>query len=121
MTYESVALIESQIAPGVSYTIFKMSHRRRSELMRSIRHLAGRHEFLQASEDLGDKMEAAVVESEISCLYLKWGLKAVTGLTIDGSEATPEMLVDSGPEELFREALAGVRAQAGLTASERKN
>ena len=36
-------------------------------------------------------------------------------------EATPEMMVDCGPEELFREALALVRAETGLTEEERKN
>lgn len=43
------------------------------------------------------------------------------GLTLDGVEATPVRLAESGPEDLFHEALEAVRAQAGLTEAERKN
>ena len=46
---------------------------------------------------------------------------AVAGLVVDGREADPPMLVEAGPEELFREALAAVRAETGLTEEERKN
>jgi len=121
MTYESVAVIESEVAPGVTFTVLKMSYGRRSELMRKIRELAQRHEFLEASERLDDRMEAALLESEINLTYLRWGLKSIDGLTVDGADATPDLLAERGPEELFREALAAVRAQAGLTAEERKN
>jgi hypothetical protein len=40
---------------------------------------------------------------------------------VDGAEATPELLAEAGPESLFQEALAAVRAEAGLTGAERKN
>jgi hypothetical protein len=121
MTYESEAVIESEAAPGVSFTVFKMSYGRRFELMRRIRDLARRHEFLEASERLEDRMEAALVESEINLTYLRWGLKSISGLTVDGADATPEILAEKGPENLFREALKAVRTQAGLTPEERKN
>jgi hypothetical protein len=42
-------------------------------------------------------------------------------LSVDGVEATPEVLLERGPEELFREALAAVRREAGLSEEERKN
>jgi len=45
----------------------------------------------------------------------------VSGLRVDGVAATPETVVERGPEELCREALAAVRAQTGLTDEERKN
>jgi hypothetical protein len=48
-------------------------------------------------------------------------LQAVEGLELDGAPATPESLAGSGPEELFREAVAAVRAEAGLSEAERKN
>jgi hypothetical protein len=121
MSYESVAVIESQCAPGVSLTIAKMSYGRRVDLMRRIRDLAQRKEFLEAGGQAGEKMEAALLNAEISRLYLNWGLRAVSGLILDGLEATPEMLIESGPEDLCREALSAVREQTGLSETERKN
>lgn len=121
MTYESTVVIDSQVAPGVRFTVARMSYSRRVELMSQIRELARRMEFLDAGAKPGDKMDAALLTAEINRLYLTWGLRAVTGLTLDGSEATPQGLVEQGPEELFREALAAVRAETGLTEAERKN
>jgi hypothetical protein len=50
-----------------------------------------------------------------------WAVTAVSGLTVDGSTAGPELLAEAGPEELFREALAAVRRETGLNEEERKN
>jgi hypothetical protein len=121
MTYDSADLVESVIATGVSYLITKMSFSRRMDLMRRVRELARRAEFLEAGRDPGEQMDAALLHAEIDRLYLTWGLREVMGLDLDGKPATPESLADSGPEELFREALAAVRAAAGLTAAQRKN
>jgi hypothetical protein len=121
MTYESVVLVESPTAPGVTFAVQKMSYGRRADLMRRIRELARQQEFLRASEQPGDKMDAALIETEINRVYLRWGLKAVSGLTVDGEEATPELLAESGPEDLFREALEVVRRRTGLSAEETKN
>jgi hypothetical protein len=121
MKYESETVIESEVAPGVTFTVFKMSYGRRAELMRRIRDLARRHEFLEASQRLEDRMEAALLESEINLEHLKWGLKAINGLTVDGADATPEILAERGPENVFHEVLKVVRAQAGLSPEERKN
>ena len=121
MKYESVVSVESKISPGVLYSIAKMSYGRRVELMRRIRELAGRMEFLEAGRGPAEKMDASLLETEINRIYLAWGLRAVSGLILDGEEATPELLVDRGPEDLFREAIDAVRAQTGLTETERKN
>lgn len=121
MTYESIVQVESRTVPGVTFIVQKMSYGRRADLMRKIRELARQQEFLRASEQPGDKMDAALIEAEINRVYLKWGLKAVSGLMVDGAEATPELLAESGPEDLFREALEAVRLQTGLSAEERKN
>lgn len=121
MTYESVEQVESRIATGVTYSVSKMSFARRMDLMQRVRDLARKAEFLVAADDPGGKMDAALLEVEIERLYVKWGLRAVTGLEVDGSLATPEILAEAGPEELFREALAAVRAAAGLSEAERKN
>ena len=121
MTYESVTVVESRVAPGVKFTVAKMSYGRRTELMRQIRELSRRMEFLEAGKEPADKMDAALVEAEIGRLYVSWGLRAISGLVVDGAEATPELLAESGPEDLFREALAAVQSQTGLTQEERKN
>lgn len=121
MTYESVVEVESKIVPGVRFTVARMSFGRRVELMRRVRELGRRMEFLEAGEQPGEKMEAGLLQAEIDRLYVAWGLRAVSGLVLDGGQASPELLVEAGPEELFREALAAVRAETGLTDEERKN
>lgn len=121
MIYESVVIVESQVVRGVTFTVAKMSFGRRTELMRQVRELARRMEFLEAGEDLGQKMDAALLRVEIDRLYVRWGLREISGLELDGMGATPESLAEAGPEELFREAVSAVRRQAGLSAEERKN
>ena len=121
MEYASYEVIESKLALGVRYTVAKMSFGRRVELTRRIRDLATRKEFLDAGDTPNEKMEAALLASEIDRLYLLWGLKEVAGLELDGLPATPEALAASGPEDLFREALACIKQQCGLSDAERKN
>jgi len=120
MTYESVRVVESAVAAGVRYTVAKMSFTRRVDLMRKVRDLARKAEFLEAG-GAADKMDAALLQREIDRLYLTWGLREVSGLELDGAAATPDSLADAGPEDLFREALAAVRAETGLNEAERKN
>ncbi len=121
MTYESETVIRSRIKPEVSYTVAKMSYSRRIELLRQVREYSRHKEFLEAGNTPVDRVDTALVEAEINRLYLRWGLRAVSGLQVDGAEATPEVLAESGPEELFQEALSAVRQQAGLNDEERKN
>jgi hypothetical protein len=121
MSYESVAVIESAVRAGVSFRVARMSFGRRVELMRKVRELARRMEFLEAGESAGERMDAGLLRAEIDRMFLLWGLTGVSGLRVDGVEATPEVLVERGPEELFREALATVRRETGLTDDERKN
>ena len=120
-SYRSESVVESRTVPGVRFTIAKMSFGRRVELMRRVRELARRTEFLAASEEAGEKMDSALLHAEIERLYVMWGVKAVSGLMVDGSIAGPELLAEAGPEGLFREALAAVRRETGLNEEERKN
>ena len=120
MNYESTVERESQTAPGVTFVLAKMSFGRRVELTRKLREIAQRVEFLEAG-DAKEKIDAALLTSEIDKLYVLWGLREVRGLELDGSPATPESLVAAGPEDLFREALAAVKSECGLTEAERKN
>lgn len=121
MTYDSVVTIKSERVAGVSYTVAKVSFERRLELMRRVRELAKKLEFLEAGQEPSDKMDAALLRAQVDHIWLLWGLRAVTGLELDGKPATPELLAEAGPEDLFREALAAVQSQTGLTVSEVKN
>ncbi|HUO27575.1 MAG TPA: hypothetical protein VMU80_00055 [Bryobacteraceae bacterium] len=121
MEYTTFETIDSTAVPGVKYTVVKMSFGRRVELTRRIRELASRKEFMDAGGTANEKMEAALLSSEIDRIYLLWGLKEVTGLELDGQPASPESLIECGPEKLFREALAAVKQQCGLSEEERKN
>jgi hypothetical protein len=120
-SYSSETVVESRTVPGVTFTIAKMSFARRVELMRRVRELARRTEFLAASEASGDRMDAALLRFEIERLYVSWGVTAVSGLMVDTRAANPELLAEAGPEELFQEALAVVRRETGLNEAERKN
>jgi hypothetical protein len=119
-SYESEAVVESRLHPGLRYRIRRMSFARRLELMRRVRELARRMEFLGAGKDPADKMDAALLQAEIEQLYVAWGVKAVEGLRVDGVIAGPDLLA-TGPEDVFREALAAVRREIGLSEEETKN
>jgi hypothetical protein len=121
MTYESTLVVESKCQAGVSFVVAKMSFGRRLELVRRVRELAQKIEFLDAGDTAKEKIEATLLSSEIDRLYVLWGLQEVRGLELDGSPATPESLSAVGPEELFREVLAAIKAECGLSESERKN
>jgi len=121
MTYESVTEVASQVAEGVTYTVSKLSFARRMELMRRVRDLTRHLEFLEAGQETAGTMEGALLRANVDRLFLTWGLRAVSGLVIDGAAATPELLAEAGPEDLFREAVMAVRAETGLNAAERKN
>jgi hypothetical protein len=121
MEYQSTVRRESKSHPGVRFSVYRMSFGRRLELLRRVRELAARAEFLAAGNDPREKIEATLLAGEIDRLYLLWGLAGVEGLEVDGQAATPELLVEAGPEPLCREVLSAVRAEAGLDEEELKN
>jgi hypothetical protein len=121
MDYQSAITIESKSFPGVAFTILRMSFGRRIELIRRVREAAARVEFLEAGSDPREKIEAALLGSEIDRLYLLWGLAKIEGLTVDGEPATTESLAAAGPEALAREIVAAIKAESGLSEDERKN
>ena len=120
MDYESVTTIESKRA-GVRLHVRRMSFGRRLELLRRVRDLARKVEFLEAGKPAGEQMDAGVLRAETERMLVLWGVAGISGLQVDGAEATTEALVERGPEDVFREALAAVRREAGLTEEERKN
>jgi len=93
-------------------------------LIRGIRELSLKCEFLNAGASSVEKLEAALLAllaAEIDRLYVSWGLQELIGLEVDGVAATPELLASRGPEDLFREAVSVIKAECGLSEEERKN
>lgn len=122
MNFESTIERESTTHPGVVFRVRRMTFGRRMDLTRRIREAVGRMRFLEAGEQTPEEdAEAALLGAEIDAEYLRWGLEAVTGLELDGEPATVESLIGRGPEELTREALQLVLAEAHLSDDERKN
>ncbi len=119
--YESVLKIESKVMPGVTFVINRVSFGRRMELSRRVREITQKVEFLQAGNELHEKIEAGMLAQELDAMYLRWGLVEVHGLEIDGAPATAEHLLDRGPDQLAREIVVAIKEQCGLSEAERKN
>lgn len=119
--WSSAKVVASRVSPGVELVIGRMTFGRRLELMRRVRDLAARLEYFEAGREARNEMEASLLGGEIDRLYVVWGLEEIRGLEIDGVRATPDLLIDRGPEDVFHEALEAVRAECGLSENERKN
>jgi hypothetical protein len=120
-TWQSKASVRSELWPGVEFIIARITFGRRLELLKRVRDLAVRLEYFEAGREEKNRIEASLLGAQLDRLYIEWGLEEVQGLEIDGEPATPESLVDRGPEELFQEALTAVKAECGLSEQERKN
>jgi hypothetical protein len=118
--HSSSVWFDSQCCAGVRYVVRRVSLGRRIDLARRLREIGRKLEFLQAG-GAGEQFEAAVVKNEIERVYLEWGLEGLEGLQIDGSEATPELLIERGPLDLAEEILGRIKAESGLSEAERKN
>lgn len=119
--YGSTLTLPSRSIAGVEFTVLRLSLARRMELARRVLELSRRMEFRDAGGNVEEKIEANILGCEIDQVYIHWGLVAISGLTIDGVIATPELLSEKGPEDLAREIVDAVKAQCGLTENERKN
>ncbi len=119
--YNSALWCDAASYPGVRYRVARVSVGRRIELARKIREIGRKLEFLEASSDAREKLEAMVLAQEIDRVYLEWGLDAIEGLSIDGETATPLLLIETGPAELSAEILSRIKSECGLNEDERKN
>ena len=119
--YDSVVSIDSKAAPGVRFGIHRISFGRRTELSRRVREISRKAEFLEASTELHEKIEANILAQEIDAMYLQWGLVSVDGLIIDGEPATAAHLLEKGPEDLAREIVGAIKEECGLNEAQRKN
>jgi len=113
--------VPTKVMPGVRFSIHRVSFGRRMELSRRVRELTRKAEFLDASNELHEKIEASILAQEIDAMYLGWGLATIEGLVIDGETATAVQLLEKGPEELVREVVSAIKEQCGLSETERKN
>jgi len=119
--YTSTLTKSSESAPGVVFTIRRLSFARRMDLSRTIREISRKIDFMAAGEELQERIEANLLAQEIDAAYLDWGLVEIQGLLIDGEAATPGLLVEKGPDELTSEIVRAIKAQCGLSEEERKN
>jgi len=119
--WQSKTVVRSESWPGVEFVIARITFGRRLELLKRVRDLAVRLEYFEAGREEKNRIEASLLGAQLDRLYIEWGLEEVRGIEIDGEPATPENLVDRGPEELFQEALAAVKVECGLSEQERKN
>lgn len=121
MDYTSHIIRQSRVCDGVSYTIRKLSLKRRIELIKRLRDLSIRSEVLLGGESAEERVEAALAIREIQEIYLEWGLKEITGLSIDGEPATVASLISAGPEKLTEEIVEAIQSEIYLSEAERKN
>ena len=119
-SYSSVSWHSSKAMPGVRFAIKRISLRQRIELNRRVKELTIKYEFLRAG-DAADQLEAALSDLLVTKLYLEWGLDEIEGLSIEGRKATPDLLIDHGPESLSDEIARFIQAESALTDGERKN
>lgn len=121
MNYETELTVASEVYSGVTFTISRMSFGRRLELVKRVRDLSQQLEFFRAGTDTQERVESALLASEIDKLYLEWGLIRVNGIDLDGEPASKNTLIASGPEDLCKEILSAIRRECGLTGDQRKN
>jgi len=121
MQYQSRIDYQSETAPGVMFSVAKMSLGRRIELAKMLRDIGLRGAFHAAGSGIEDQIEASIAHHEIDRLYLKWGLIELKGLSIDGTPADPATVVDLGPEPLVAEILVAIRKETMISKEERKN
>ena len=120
LQYSSESWHDSQSFPGVRFAINKISLGARLALTEQLGALLRQHEFLRAGDSL-ENTEASLADLLVRRLYLEWGLLQIDGLLIDGSPATVELVIESGPEGLSNEIVAAIRANLELSEEERKN
>jgi hypothetical protein len=119
--WHSNKTLASEVMPGVEFVIARMTFGRRLELMKRVRDLAARLEYFDAGREEKNRIEASLLGAQLDRLYIEWGLEEIRALELDGEAATPQSLIDRGPEDLFQEILAAIKSECGLNEQERKN
>ena len=118
--YSSLIWRESVTFVGVRFATRRTSLAQKIELTRQVRELTLRNDFLRGG-DTADQLQAALGDLLSRRLFVEWGLAQIDGLTIDGTQATPELLIQKGPDELTEEIANAIISDLQLSEDERKN
>lgn len=118
--HSSVVWRDSSAVSGVRFGVRRISLAQRTELTRQVRELTIKNEFLKAGTSV-EGLDAALGDLLARRIYVEWGLAEIRGLKIDNSDATPQSLIEKGPESLTNEIVQAVFAELHLTEEERKN
>ncbi len=135
MNFDSRITLPSSLPEfaGVKFTFNKMTEGRRIKLRLAMAdyHAKLREITDQASKIMEDTPEDAlkafvlhqkvseIVSDQINPMWVRWGLKSIDGLTIDGEPATVESLIESGPPELYAEIADAIKSASGLNEQQR--
>lgn len=121
MEHVTTLVHQSRVCPGVKVTLKRISFWRRSELMKRLAPILAKARAIASSNDAEDLSSSGMLRREISQILLEWGIVEVSGLRIDGAQATKATLLTDGPEELVLEIFGELQRQLSLNESERKN
>jgi hypothetical protein len=135
LDYETTRTVESTEFPGVTYSLYRMTEKRRRELrakvaqankvMRDLMRQQGA--LMKQGDDDRDEMTLVelqekfdqVVGEELNPAYVLWGVQKIAGLSIRGQELGVEDWAE-WPSALFEEVLAAVKAEAEMNGSAKK-
>ena len=120
MDYQDFVDCHSETLPGVRFRIARMSFARRLDLTCKVRDLLARLEFMDAKPGSQEEVAASLLRMEVDGIYLQWGLLDLQGLCIEQAR-TPYEIALQGPEALAREIISRIKAETGLSETERKN
>ncbi|MFL6451368.1 MAG: hypothetical protein ACJ746_27380 [Bryobacteraceae bacterium] len=71
--------------------------------------------------DALEQSQATLADLLARKVYLEWGIADLDGLTIDGSPASIQDLIERGPEGLCEEIANAIQSELNLSEEERKN
>lgn len=118
--YASRIWHHSSAYKGVSFATRQISLAGRIELTRTIQDLIFKNDFLRAGDAL-EQSQAFLADLLARRVYLEWGISEVEGLSIDGSPASLEDVIERGPEGLCEEMANTIQSELSLSETERKN
>jgi len=134
--YHTTRSIPLETFPGVEVVLRKMTEGRRLELRKAIgepnrrireilREQAAIEQQPEETRDMAkwlelqDSFDGTMIE-QINPSWIRWGVKQISGLEVDGKSLGVEDLLD-WPSEMFGEVLSLVKSEAELNGTERKN
>jgi len=118
---EGAASFDSAEYHGVTFTIRRMTLRQRIYLLTDLHALYREHDFSKAGTSQADRINAHLSSLRIDEIFLRWGVLAIEGLSVDGKRLCVEDLAEYAPEGLVREILFRIRESIALDPGDEKN